>query len=71
MVNAGGCIAPTPSSSVALGGGAVLGGEAQRESTRGANGLRPVLAAVAAVGDSNSNLHDLICIVEADDDGRK
>jgi len=70
-VNDGGCIEFARSSSVALGGGAVFGGEAQRESTRGANGLRTVLAAVAAIGDSNSNLHDLVCIFEADDDGRK
>ncbi len=56
---------------MALGGGDILSGEAQRKPARGANGLRPVLAAVAAIGDSDPNLHDLVCIVEADDDGRE
>ena len=54
-----------------LGGGGVIGREAQREPTRGANGVRAVLAAVAAIVDSDPDLHDLVRIVEADDDGRE
>jgi hypothetical protein len=56
---------------VALAGGAVFSGETQREPARGADGVRPVLAAVAAVGDSDPDLHDLARIVEADDNGRE
>ena len=56
---------------MAFGGGAIFGGEAQRESSGGANGVRPILAAVAAVGDSDPHLHDLARVVEAHDDGRE
>jgi hypothetical protein len=62
---------PTRARSVAVAGGAVIFGETQRETARGANGLRPVLAAVAAIADSDPNLHDLVRVVEADDDGRE
>jgi len=62
---------PARARSVALGGAAFVGGEAQCKPTRRANGLRSVLAAVAAVGDSDPDLHDLVRVVEADDDGRE
>jgi len=38
---------------VALGDGALVSGEAQREPPRGANGVDPILAAIATIGDAD------------------